>query len=117
MKTQEDFAKAVEAVFLIADCCSDFMQEEVFTPTEARTYDMDKEWVDAYEATGVTEVSVAKHFGGEGCGDDYYCVVKFTDGTHVAYLKFDGWYASHYGSEFQNVFIVNPVEKLVTVYQ
>lgn len=48
------------------------------------------------------------HYGGEGSGDDYWTVVHFKD--HDIYVQFDGWYASHCGAEFEDMFQVWPQE-------
>lgn len=56
--------------------------------------------------------------GGEGEGEEYWVVVKFTGHSgEVAYLKFDGSYASYVGSEFDSVFVVHPTQKTITVYE
>ncbi len=55
-----------------------------------------------------------EQYGGEGEGDTYYSVYHFID--HDVYIRFDGWYASHYGSEYKEMFEVRPVEKTITVY-
>lgn len=57
----------------------------------------------------------AEQFGGEGEGDTYYSVYHFID--HDVYIRFDGWYASHHGSEYNEMFEVRPVEKTITVYE
>jgi hypothetical protein len=55
-------------------------------------------------------------YGGEGQGDEYWSVYKFSLGEEVVYVKFDGWYASYNGSEFNEWFFVEPQEKVVTVF-
>lgn len=57
--------------------------------------------------------------GGEGEGEDFWSVYKFTaDKTkEVAYVKFQGWYASYSGSEFTEWFFVEPVQKMITFYE
>lgn len=56
-------------------------------------------------------------YGGEDQGSDYWSVYSFSDGMQVVFIKFYGWYASHYGSEYQGFKIVTPQEKTVTVYE
>lgn len=56
-------------------------------------------------------------YGGEGQGEDYWVVVKVSKGEDVSYWKFDGWYASYDGGYLENVWKVEPREKLVTVYE
>ena len=55
-------------------------------------------------------------YGGEGQGDEYWSVYKFSLGEEVVYVKFDGWYASYNGSEFNEWFFVEPQEKVITVF-
>jgi hypothetical protein len=52
------------------------------------------------------------HFGGEGAGDSYWTVVHFKD--HDIYIQFDGWYASHHGSEYSSMFQVWPIRVIQT---
>lgn len=51
-----------------------------------------------------------------GSGDEspYYNVIHFLD--HDVYLKADGWYASHQGGEYDDLFEVTPKEKTITTY-
>lgn len=58
-------------------------------------------------------------YGGEDMGSEYWTVYKFTDkatGEEV-YIKFDGWYQSYNGAEYTGCFVVQPKEKMVTVYE
>lgn len=71
--------------------------------------ELKKEW----EKLG--SYSVVEDFGGEGQGDTYYIIYKFID--HDVYIKFDGWYASHAGAEYNKMYEVFPKEKTITVYE
>lgn len=53
--------------------------------------------------------------GGMDQGSEYYNVIRFTtrDGE-VFFLQFYGWYASHYGSEYQGVDEVFPQQVIKT---
>jgi hypothetical protein len=63
------------------------------------------------------EFEVEHHHGGEGQGEDYYTVYKFTrKGEDPVYVKFQGYYYSYDGSTFQDWFFVEPREVLVTQY-
>lgn len=57
------------------------------------------------------------NYGGEDCGRDYYYIWKFTRGDESVAIKFHGWYASHYGSEYEGYHEVKPVVKQVTVWE
>lgn len=57
-------------------------------------------------------------FGGEGKGDQYWCVYEFVGHQgEVAYVKFYGWYQSYNGSEYSDYKFVTPQEKTVVVYE
>lgn len=57
------------------------------------------------------------NYGGEGQGDDYWSVYSFTRGNEKVYVKFNGWYASYNGAEFNEWFFVEPKEKVITVFE
>lgn len=74
---------------------------------EAAMYD---DWDKPESWEGVLVQSV-DHYGGEDCGSTYYTVWKFTlDNGETFYLRFDGWYASHYGCDYQDFREVKPKE-------
>lgn len=58
---------------------------------------------------------LVEDFGGEGQGDSYYNVFHFPNAN--IWIQFDGYYASHYGSEYQNMFEVEPKEVKVIQYE
>ena len=63
-------------------------------------------------------VKSEERFGGEGQGDAYWEVFSVTpNNEEPVYVKFDGWYASHHGHEYDgdDFTIVQPKE--VTVRQ
>ena len=66
-----------------------------------------------YTQFGTIEIS--DDFGGEGQGDDYWLVYHFVD--HDVYIKFEGWYASSVGSEFNEKYEVSPEQVTVTQYK
>lgn len=49
-------------------------------------------------------------YGGEGQGETYYTVYKFSKEEQEVYIYFDGWYQSYHGSEFSEYFEVVPQE-------
>lgn len=67
-------------------------------------------------AEGVTFECVDQH-GGEDEGRDYYWVWKFIRGDESTAIRFQGWYASHYGSEYEDFVEVHEVTKTVTVWE
>ena len=58
---------------------------------------------------------VDKH-GGEGEGEDYWSVYKFTHGTDSVYVKFSGRYQSYSGSDYDEWFFVVPKAVEVTQF-
>lgn len=56
-------------------------------------------------------------YGGEDMGSEYWTVYSFTKDNEIVYVKFYGWYASHFGSEYQGFNIVTPEQKIITVYE
>lgn len=61
-------------------------------------------------------VTPVASYGGEGQGETFYHVFSFDNGEEVVYIKFDGWYASYNGAEFNEWFFVEPEKKTITVY-
>lgn len=55
-------------------------------------------------------------FGDKGVGDTYWSVVRFTKNDESALVKFDGWYASYNGAEYEEWFFVEAREVMVTKY-
>ena len=64
----------------------------------------------------LTDFKMVDSYGGEGQGDTYYKVFKFESGDKVAHIKFDGYYSSYEGSEYQQAFLVEPKEVTVIEY-
>ena len=56
-------------------------------------------------------------FGGEDMGSTYYKIIKFTRGDNVVFIKFQGWYASYDGAEYEDFHVVSPTTKTVVVYE
>ena len=53
-------------------------------------------------------------FGGAGKGSDYFVVSKFSRGDDTVYVKFQGYYASHVGIEYESWDFVVPKEVVRT---
>lgn len=64
-------------------------------------------------------IKCVEAIGGEDEGRDYYKVYKFTNTStgQECFVKFQGWYASYYGSEFESYFEVTPQEVVVIEYK
>lgn len=61
--------------------------------------------------------NIKDNYGGADCGSTYYTVWEFNAGGEVFYLRFDGWYASHYGVDYQDFKEVFPKEVTKVEYQ
>lgn len=92
---------------------SQWMQEDVYsTVGEIESNEgkygqtFSQEFKDEFAKLG--QFKQVDHFGGEGKGDEYYTVYHFID--HGIYISFDGWYASHHGSEYSDMSQVIPKE-------
>lgn len=57
---------------------------------------------------------VVDSYGGEGQGDTYYMVYYFPKAG--IFIKFNGWYASYSGSEYSDMYLVEPKEVTITEY-
>lgn len=54
------------------------------------------------------------NYGGEGMGEECWSVYSFNNDDEIVYVKFDGYYASYNGADFDNWFFVEPKEVVVT---
>lgn len=79
-------------------------------------YEEQFQFLDSVRELGLT-FEFEDCYGGEGQGDEYWSVYKFSLGEEVVYVKFDGWYASYNGSEFSEWYFVEPQEKVITVFE
>lgn len=50
--------------------------------------------------------------GGEDEGSDYFNVYKFTRNDETCYMKVFGYYASHYGTDYEGYGEVEPKERI-----
>lgn len=66
---------------------------------------------------GLGEWEEVEHYGGEGQGEQWYSVKYFKD--HDLYIRTDGHYTSHYGTDFDYGlgYEVKPQQKAVTVFE
>ncbi len=72
-------------------------------------------FLDTMQEQNVKFEYVTNH-GGEGEGEAFWSVYKFTDGTDEVFVQFDGYYQSYDGSTFNEFFFVKPREVMVTQY-
>lgn len=76
-------------------------------------------YCDVYEEEaleGFEFKELASH-GGEGQGDDFWSVWSFTKDGETHLVKFQGWYASYVGAEFESWSFVEPKQRTITVYE
>lgn len=81
---------------------------------------MEEYWSQPDDWVNVTS-SCVDAYGGEDCGSTYYSVYEFhIDNCRLTrvtfYLRFDGWYASHYGTDYQDFREVRPKQVTKTEY-
>jgi hypothetical protein len=70
---------------------------------------------DGHDLLGWT-VKQEEHYGGEDQGSTYFTVYRFTQGTEEFFLRFDGFYQSHYGTDYETFSEVKPMKKEITVW-
>jgi len=66
--------------------------------------------------SGVSSKMMASH-GGENEGSDFWTVWEFSRGNERVYIKFFGYYASHYGTDYLGFSVVRPFEKTVIDFE
>jgi len=72
----------------------------------------------ATEVEGLGTVEVIDSDGGEGQGEVIYFVLKISAGDTVRYFRKDGYYASHYGTDWDGSFAeVSAVQRTVTFWE
>ena len=87
--------------------CADLMYEGAYVS------DWFQEENDPFEYKGV------ESYGGEDQGSDFYSVILIrnpVDHNEQYYIKFQGWYASYNGAEYESWSFVEPKQKTITVY-
>ena len=89
---------------------------EMDTKPGKYTSEEDDSFLLALQSMGIELKHKANH-GGEGQGDQYWSVYEFKQGEESVHVKFDGWYASHVGSEMTDYFVVEPKQVTVTEYK
>lgn len=95
---------------------------ETYTPTPYDEDDDESPWSEAEDIDHTfngTHLKGVDSGGGEGEGSNAYVVVKVTHpGGHVQHFRKNGYYASHYGYDWDGeLYEVKPVEKTITVYE
>ena len=75
-------------------------------------------WIDPAKSlpSGVSSKMMASH-GGENEGSDYWTVWEFSRRNEKVYIKFFGFYASHYGTDYLGFSVVRPFEKTVIDFE
>ena len=97
-----------------SDVINEFFRSELIN-TDCGEWDSDE--ICTFKSSCELEFHHQDNQGGEGQGEDYWSVYKFTDGTNETYVKFDGWYASYNGSGFSEWLFVESKQKMITVYE
>jgi hypothetical protein len=102
---------------------ADYAIIKQFFWSEIKDYLSDKDKDGAMELSEVIETSRitfehCDNYGGEGQGDEYWSVYKFSNKSRgeFCHIKFDGYYTSYGGSEYDDWFFVEPKQVTVTQY-
>lgn len=106
--------KEIVTKVLASDVAEEFVHTELFYGDfrqEETEYDDDSctEFKKELSDAGLTVEYVEQH-GGEGEGDQYWSVYKFTKSGESCHVKFDGYYASYNGADYNEWFFVEPKE-------
>jgi len=81
-------------------------------------HDVQDHFATATEVEGLGTVETIDSDGGEGQGETIYFVLKISDGDTVRYFRKDGFYASHYGTDWDGTFAeVSAVQRTVTFWE
>lgn len=71
------------------------------------------------ESVGIGEIIEVEAYGGENMGSTWYSIKHFP--KHDIYIRVDGWYQSHYGTDFEDwdtaCSEVKPVKKTITTFE
>jgi hypothetical protein len=84
----------------------EYMMDE-YVPEQTRTL---------FANEGIS-INLVDTYGGEDQGSDYWSVWKFIKDSDTVLIKFYGFYASHYGTDYLGFKIVTPQQKTITVYE
>jgi hypothetical protein len=76
------------------EICSSFMRTDPFAFSSVSGEEI-------MTAAGI-QFSEVDSYGGEGQGDEFWSVYKFTRGNEEAHIQFVGYYESHHGPEYQD---------------
>jgi len=102
-----------QVAVLLAEADSEILRDffNSDAPSEGCGYNSDstEEFLQKENTLGISHNHVDS-FGGEGEGEMYWSVYKFTKGTEAVYVKFNGSYQSYNGSEYDKFFFVEPKE-------
>lgn len=107
-------------VALLAEAGRDVLCEFFNCEFQVKPWDWDSEEIIEFRNVllnaGIAFEEVDR-YGGEDQGSDYWSVYSFSDSMQVVFIKFQGWYASYEGSTYEEFFEVQPVEKMITVFE
>lgn len=92
------------------------LQNEFFTSAINPESSWSEDSLAGFKEVGIT-VKHLDNQGGEDMGREYYSVYSFEKDGEKVFVKFDGWYASHYGSEFTEFRFVEAKQETITVYR
>ena len=78
------------------------------------------DYINDWESDGLPfEYKCVDSYGGEDQGSDFYSVILIRNPVNhdeQCHTKFQGWYASYVGAEYDSWSFVEPKQKTITVY-
>lgn len=115
----ELFIDVVSSLLSVADrdVLSDFFNSEVCESIKDNRYVNDETRTFLSDLVN-KQISWKRedNYGGEGMGDDYWSVYSFSKDDQKVYIKFDGYYQSYNGAEFDEFYQVEPKQVTVTQF-
>lgn len=86
------------------------------------SYNLIKEYVEWGEGVRIEthgwELKYVDSYGGEGKGEEYWCVFSVSDGETIRSIQMDGSYSSYGdGGQLDEWFEVFPEQEMVTVWK
>ena len=86
------------------------MDDTAITLSQAINDGTDDEYNENYFDGGDARVSLVDNYGGEGQGDEFWYVLKFTEGARQVFVRLNGSYSSYAGRDYDDWEFVKPVQ-------
>ena len=110
--TQEELKAKLTEVFKDDSICEQFM----YVSGNGDIKYIKEDYKEKLATLEGVEIDFIDCYGGEEQGREYYSVIKFTAGEVSVLVRFDGSYASHYGTDYEDWRFVEAKKVEVTKY-